>query len=356
MRLSDKQLRAFSDIVNSSRKESLNKKQNSPIYGTVVKEGNNVSVILDGSTIATPASSLVGVDNGDRVDVIIQNHKAVITGNHTSPAITKFGDVYVTMSEDGVIVGKLDEDEQPTGASILIDPTTGEFRIVDTDGLALARFGTEAQIGRDDRPHSLTKGTEFQIVSADGTVVAKFAATSTVNRLVAERVSVVPDNGVSGLVYVTGKDANGAVTAYGGLDATPSGSLGLYDSNHQDWMIWSDKNGNVYSKIDPMILYNGEATPTTISETTYKNVTVSGLNNWSMVAVQYRVGAEYGTIIFARGSTATRNPACYYGGRLVRGSFTIDWTNNRMRLRCLNGNTGDHTLVVLQQIVGMFRR
>ena len=132
MELSDKLLRSFAEVIRSNKPKE--KKQNPSVMGTVVKNGVNVGVIIDGSTITTPAKTLVGVEDGDRVDVVIQNHKAVITGNHTNNAITRFGDVYITMSQDGVIVGKLDDQEQPTGASILIDPTTGVFRVVDADG------------------------------------------------------------------------------------------------------------------------------------------------------------------------------------------------------------------------------
>ena len=66
MNLSDKLLRSFSDIINTP-KESTKRKQNTTVYGTVVKNENGVSVIIDGSTIATPASYLVDIEDGDRV-------------------------------------------------------------------------------------------------------------------------------------------------------------------------------------------------------------------------------------------------------------------------------------------------
>lgn len=354
MNISDKLLRSFSDIINT-RNDTPKKKQNATVLGTVVKEGENVSVKIDGSDISTPAAALVGVDNGDRVDVLIENHKAIITANHTSPAITKFGDVYVTMSHDGVIVGKLDEDEQPTGASILIDPTTGEFRVVDADGTALAKFGQIAQIGREDRPHSITTESAFQIVDGSGNVLATFGGNTIIKALQSERVDIRPQNGEGGNVVVSSYDANGTLAASTRLHTNPtSGRGGLYDSMSGKWVIFAESNGDIKARITPVRLYSNAVHPRVISaDEVYTNVPVPGLSQWSMVVAYCRVGLNYQFLTFVRGGPAESYMTSYSRSSNVttRGSFRADWTNNRMRIRGLQGD--DVEIITLYNVYGL---
>lgn len=355
MNISDKLLRAFSDIINT-RNDTPKRKQNATVLGTVVKEGENISVVIDGSEIATPASALVGVDNGDRVDVLIENHKATITGNHTSPAITKFGDVYVTMSPDGVIVGKLDEDEQPTGASILIDPTSGEFRVVDANGIPLARFGNIAQIGRADKPHSVTTENAFQIVNGSGDVLATFGSNTVIKNFKSERVEVSPANGATGNIISSAYDDDGNLAASVRLHANPtSGRGGVYDSMSSKWLIFAEPNGDVKGRITPIRLFSGTVHPRVISsdDDKYTDVPITGLSQWSMIAAYCRAGLNYQYLIFVRGGSAESYMSYYSQSTNVttRGGFRVDWTNNRMRIRGLLGN--DVNNIALYNVYGI---
>ena len=62
-------------------------KKESPKYvkGTVSGKGETKYVKIDGSTVATPISETVDVQDGDRVLVSIENHRAVVLGNFTFP-------------------------------------------------------------------------------------------------------------------------------------------------------------------------------------------------------------------------------------------------------------------------------
>ena len=75
----------ISQFVKTTADNDTTKKETT-VYGTVVKQGSNVFVKLDGSELLTPASSTTVVKNGERVTVMIKNHTAVITGNISSPA------------------------------------------------------------------------------------------------------------------------------------------------------------------------------------------------------------------------------------------------------------------------------
>lgn len=55
------------------------------VYGTIVGEGDSLSVKIDGSDILTPVTSTIDVRAGDRVLVLIKNHEAMVLGSPTSP-------------------------------------------------------------------------------------------------------------------------------------------------------------------------------------------------------------------------------------------------------------------------------
>lgn len=76
------------DIVNQFVKLTTPEQQpiETTVNGTYKKVGNIEYVQIDGSDILTPVESVVTADNDDRVQVLIKNHKATITGNITSPS------------------------------------------------------------------------------------------------------------------------------------------------------------------------------------------------------------------------------------------------------------------------------
>ncbi len=76
------------DLVNQFVK--LTTQQERPkevtVNGTYKKINNEEFVQIDGSDIWTPVNSTVDAEDDDRVQVLIKNHQATITGNITSPA------------------------------------------------------------------------------------------------------------------------------------------------------------------------------------------------------------------------------------------------------------------------------
>lgn len=81
MALSDKLVSQFAKLTNS-KEES---KTESIVYGTVFKQGDSDFVKIDGADTLTPVISTMVIKDGDRVTVMIKNHKAIVTGNITSP-------------------------------------------------------------------------------------------------------------------------------------------------------------------------------------------------------------------------------------------------------------------------------
>ncbi len=86
MELDRNLLKEFAKITNDSEVKSESKY----LRGTIVKTSGGKYVQIDGSTTVTPIAEVVDVDEGDRVLVSIENHKATIIGNFTySPSARK---------------------------------------------------------------------------------------------------------------------------------------------------------------------------------------------------------------------------------------------------------------------------
>ena len=107
MALSTDLISQFVKVTNDDKKT----KKDATVYGTIKVENKDTDnekkyVQLDGSTGQIPiTSSTVEVNGDDRVTVMIKNHKAVVTGNLTSPAVEETKMVKTVESE----VAKVDE-------------------------------------------------------------------------------------------------------------------------------------------------------------------------------------------------------------------------------------------------------
>lgn len=88
MQLSKNLVTEFVKITNAQSKP----KNETMVYGNVVKNGESTYVQLDGSDILTPVLTTADTHNGERVTVLIKNHTATVTGNISSPA-ARTGDV-----------------------------------------------------------------------------------------------------------------------------------------------------------------------------------------------------------------------------------------------------------------------
>lgn len=88
MRLPKSLITEFVRITNDRTKEHAE----TTVYGSIVKNGEQTYVKLDGSDILTPVLSTADANDGERVTVLIKNHTATVTGNITSPS-ARTGDV-----------------------------------------------------------------------------------------------------------------------------------------------------------------------------------------------------------------------------------------------------------------------
>lgn len=401
LKLSEKLIRSFSDIIKSSSHKD--KKQNPTVMGTVNIVDNSITVMIDGSDIRTPATTLVDVEHGDRVDVLIQNHRAIITGNRSAPAITRYGKSYTKLTEEGLVVGLLGDDDEPVGGYLLVNPNTGAFEVIDPDGNALASFGETTTIGlegdnrviiQSDGVHLWGDGldasiarfgtdmingvqtpiirlgllgdmrmkfspTKIQLIDGSttpATVLAEFGTKSLVQRLETDGLLVTGLPNTFARIAVQGFDSSNVKNSEIWLMASPSsGRSGLYDGTRNKWIIDLESDGSIQSHTTPAVLNSTTYTATTISETSYVNVPIANLSTWSLIVVYYRCGNEFGSVEFVQGGR-TYHRICYYGSnRQVVIQIDVEWANNRLRLSCRNGNSGDERYCSIMQVYGIFK-
>lgn len=105
------------DVINQFC-ETVVVKENRPtestVMGTTVKYNGAICVKIDGSDQITPVASTSVVEENQRVQVLIKNHQATITGNLSDPSasgetVKSHGNKITEM--DILIAGKVDTDE-----------------------------------------------------------------------------------------------------------------------------------------------------------------------------------------------------------------------------------------------------
>lgn len=181
MELQDYILKSFSDTINDSG--GSDNKDTRSTYATVVKEGDELFVKFDGSEINTPAIATVECGNGDRVLAYIKDHTAVITGNISYPSLTRKGPVYMTLTSEGLVIGILDDNNNPTSYHVLV--TNSDLEVIDTNGDVVARFGTKGQVGKTNGIYTVMTDTGFKVIDGRNgreEVIARFENTAQIGR------------------------------------------------------------------------------------------------------------------------------------------------------------------------------
>lgn len=192
MSLDKKVIKDFVAAVN--KKEET--KTPTILTGTVHREGGTVSVKIDGSESLTPVSTVINVEDGERVTLTIENHKAMITGNLSSPAAR--GNEVEDLK---VIVG----DKVSTAELEAITAKVGE---IDGD---VANF-------KETTTEKLT-AQEANIKKIDGDV-ANFKETTT-EKLTAQDAKIEKiDGNVASFKETTTEKLNANSAAIGSLDST----------------------------------------------------------------------------------------------------------------------------------------
>ena len=103
MELSSELISQFARITNDE--PTVN--EGSTVYATYRLQGELAYVQIDGSDTITPVATTAGAKSGDRVTVLIKDHKAIVTGNLTDPSANK--STVEEMSKDLGLGGRLEQ-------------------------------------------------------------------------------------------------------------------------------------------------------------------------------------------------------------------------------------------------------
>lgn len=83
--LSNALVREFAEVMEVPQTEKTEKF----LYGTIKNNGESSYVKFDGSDFLTPITSAMGYEDGDRVMVMMKDHRAIVTSNMTSPGVSQ---------------------------------------------------------------------------------------------------------------------------------------------------------------------------------------------------------------------------------------------------------------------------
>ena len=198
MELQDSVLKAFADAVNGSGATSSDA---ITFYAIVVRKTPNQSTGKDDifvrfygadESVETPVTTTVEVGVDDVVMVRMKDHKATIIGNISYPALTRAGDIYITLTADGLVVGKLSKLNVPTGTHILI--TDSDFQLIGANGAVLAKFGANVELGAKGNVRSTITSNGLKVFNASGTTIAQFGETAQIGPLNSAHVIINGSN------------------------------------------------------------------------------------------------------------------------------------------------------------------
>lgn len=143
-------------------------------------------------------------------------------------------------------------------------------------------------------------------------------------------INATETTGNDGAVLVR-SDAGGAS---GELIADRDGEFGLWDTEHGRWVCKNDADGRPHVPVNPEVLNTTKVSCTTVGMS-FKYTTVSGLANWSIVAINFTVYEARQVLFFIRGETHERLFVDAPDLGRFRGGIVVDWSNNRIGIRAI---------------------
>ena len=154
MGLSSELASQFAKVTNDSSRNANGTK----LYGTIAMLGEVPHVKLDGTEELTPISRTVEVAEGDRVEVMIANHSATVTGNLTDPSIgvVRAGNLETRIEQTAKQITLTAEDlEKKLTASIAETAEGIRSEVSDLDGRLSGNITTVENGIRNDMANSL---------------------------------------------------------------------------------------------------------------------------------------------------------------------------------------------------------
>lgn len=87
--------------------------------------------------------------------------------------------------------------------------------------------------------------------------------------------------------------------------------------------------------------------------TSYTYTSIPAIANWSMIGINLVVNNCRELLTFCRGITDGQLISDRYGSNYIRGGCNVDWTNNRVGIRCTNGSSSTLSTVFIAGVYGI---
>ena len=266
----------------SATYDETNTKTNNSYYATAVINGEGEFVRLDGSDIDTPATFTVKAHDGDRVLVILQNRKVIVTGNITSPSL---------------LLGVLEANDHILVRGYL---TTNEERTSYNDDRALGLTFSSGGIGAKGTTSKWYMTADGSLYANDAEIIGKVTAGSgkigdfTIGSMLYYGSKNSFDSSAAGLFFgkdgiALGENSPFKVTAAGALTATSATIIGSITAN--SGYLGSKANG---FNIDEWGIFSGAKGENSNGYITLTTKDFSRtINNEALSGLRFAIGSKF---------------------------------------------------------------
>lgn len=152
---------------------------------------------------------------------------------------------------------------------------------------------------------------------------------------------VIPDGSAHARLRAQCYDENSNLLSDGALEASLTGNCGFYDYKHGRWVCRDDADGRPHVPVNPAVLNSAKVACSTVG-TSFKYTTVSGLANWSMVAVHFTVYETSSVFFFVRSEGHERMLTDAPNLGRFRGGIVVDWSHNRIGIRAIAAGSSNN--------------
>ena len=208
MALSADTIKQFVAITNDSDTSSKEGTAN----GTIVEYNGNKYAKLDGSDELTPITASVKVQNGDRVVVTIKNHKAMVLGDTTNPAISG-----IELDELGnILISKMVTFESLANGTTVIDGGCIKTGKISADRIDLSESGvitfgalSEEVVQEIEDAYAMGEDAQEQIGILSGEIEDLYAEMDEAQAAAAEALNdlaLLADGKYTGHTFIDGKN------------------------------------------------------------------------------------------------------------------------------------------------------
>lgn len=141
-------------------------------------------------------------------------------------------------------------------------------------------------------------------------------------------------------------------TSWAVLQASTAGNAGVYDNKHNKWVARTDNNGYHHIPLTLSPINSSKIACSSIG-TSFRYASIAGMAAWHVIAVHFTVNEVSDVLLCFRGERFERYLIDAPSAGRFRGGIFVDWSNNRIGIRCINAPSGKQNLVYFDYVYGV---